>query len=99
MEYKGNARSPHYGKIFAYDEVGRQINEVDILKVKVFHEGKTYLIGEMLTQVVFNNAQLEEDKAFIQKAGPELEEMAAQINTLSQLVVLLNAKIQKLEVK
>ena len=99
MEYKVNARSPHYGKIFAYDEIGREMKELDVLELKVCHEGKTYLIKELLAQVVANNQQLNEDKAFIQKAGPELEEMAAQINTLSQLVVLLNAKIQKLEVK
>lgn len=31
MKYKENARSPHYGKIYGYDDKSKQIEEPDYL--------------------------------------------------------------------
>lgn len=34
MKYKESARNPEYGKIFGYDINGKQIQEIDLLKIE-----------------------------------------------------------------
>lgn len=52
MEYKPTARSPHYGKIFAYDQNGKELQTVDILKVQLIHNNTQYTVGDLLASVV-----------------------------------------------
>lgn len=55
MEYKQSARSPHYGKIIAYDTQGRVIQELDVLRIKVVDNRKDeYEIGGLLEASIQN---------------------------------------------
>jgi hypothetical protein len=89
MKYKESARSPRYGRIFSYDENGRELNELDILKIKLIHNESETTIGALLTLL------RDYEKAL--KSIPELTEQIAaqraQIELLNKLVVLLEAQI------
>ena len=106
MEYKQTSRNPNYGRIFAYDKNGLQIQELDVLKLVVVHNGKEYKISELLTLAAKSEAELAAHKSSILslKAASEaqqgkIENLQQTVDTLSQLVILLNAKIDGLSIK
>lgn len=101
MTYKATARSPHYGRIFAYDEKGQEIKEIDILKVKVVSQNKEYVIGDLLKRVIDLDARLPLIEEFAAQNGPVISNLTEKIDTMAQLVVILSAQVEalKLEVK
>jgi hypothetical protein len=58
MENKQSARSPHYGKIVAYDTQGRVIQEIDMLRIKVEHDNVDFTIGGILTYAVKHEGEV-----------------------------------------
>ena len=100
MNYKESSRSPHYGKIFAYDKNGFEIQELDILKLVVLYNGREYSIKQLLQLAADSEAKLAANKSSIESLEAASEAHEEQIRTLqqtaetlSQLVVLLNARI------
>ena len=75
MTYKATARSPHYGRIFAYDEKGQEIKEIDILKVKVVSQNKEYVIGDLLKRVIDLDARLPLIEEFAAQNGPVISNL------------------------
>lgn len=95
MKYKESARSPQYGKIFAYDITGREVQELDILKVKVVHKETEYTIEYLLRTI----SNYKEDFKKIKQLEKDLKILQDKVNTLSQIVVLLDAQIKASEIK
>lgn len=95
MKYKESARSPQYGKIFAYSITGKEVQELDILKLKVVHKEKEYTVGQLL-QIISDH---EEDFKKIKQLEKDLKKLQDRVNTLSQVVVLLDAQIKASEIK
>lgn len=95
MKYKETARSPEYGKIFAYNITGKEVQELDILKLEVVHKEKEYTIGQLLRII----SDHEEDFKKIKRLEENLKILQDKVNTLSQIVVLLDAQIKASEIK
>ncbi len=95
MKYKESARSPRYGKFFTYDITGKEVQELDILKLKVVHKEKEYTIGQLLRIT----SDHEEDLKKIKQLEGDLKKLQDKVNTLSQIVVLLDAQIKASEIK
>lgn len=94
MKYKESARSPQYGKIFAYDITGR-VQELDILKLEVVHKEKEYTIEQLLRTI----SDYKEDFKKIKQLEKDLKKLQDKVNTLLQIVVLLDARIKASEIK
>ena len=95
MKYKESARSPQYGKIFAYDITGREVQELDILKLEVVYKEKEYTIEQLLRTI----SDYKEDFKKIKQLEKDLKKLQDKVNTLSQIVVLLDARIKASEIK
>lgn len=99
MEYKQTARSPHYGKIFAYDETGKQVQELDILKIKLVHNGKEYTVGQLF-ELAF---KMEDENIALKNRVLEVEvKVSAQAQTnilLKETLSALNKKIDEVASK
>lgn len=95
MNYKESARSPHYGRIYGYDESGKEIKELDVLKLKVVAKsGKLYTVAALLKKVLELERVIDKMYEDVNKNT----EMQKQVKILTQLVVALDAKIKLLEV-
>jgi hypothetical protein len=95
MEYKQSARSPHYGKIVAYDTQGRVIQELDMLRIKVEHDGVDFTIGGILTYAVKHEGEviiLKEKVRLLEEQNKEQNEriMALEENLKSLVVAVQN---------
>lgn len=112
MNYKQSSRSPFYGKVvngkdcIAYDKNGLPLQEFDILKLVLVHSGREYKISELFELAAKSEVELAAHKSFIEslKAASEahegkIEKLQQTVETLSQLVVLLDAKINALSIK
>lgn len=100
MKYKETARSPHYGRIYGYDDTGKQIEELDLLRIVVCKkEGKKncdeYTIGQLLRAVVDHK----EDLKKIATLEKQIKQLQDKVNTLTQIAVLLDAQIKASEIK
>ena len=85
LKYKDYTRSPQYGKIYSYNEAGKQVHELDILNLELTHEDKDYTIAELLQMVVDHSA---EEK----KIQADLRAKTVLIDGLSRTVSQLQAK-------
>lgn len=85
MEYKPTARSPHYGKIFAYDQNGKEVQSIDILQVQLVHEGKNYTIKELLKLVI----ELQAGEKALQEQQRELVKHAQVLQQKIDLMIQL----------
>ena len=85
MEYKPTARSPHYGKIFAYDQNGKELQTIDILKVQLVHNDQHYTIKDLLELVV----SLEAGEKALQEQQRELIKHAKNLEQKIELIVQL----------
>lgn len=85
MEYKPTARSPHYGKIFAYDQNGKELQTVDILKVQLIHNNTPYTVGDLLASVVV----LEDQVATLQERHNALMLQTEVLQNKIELIVEL----------
>lgn len=94
MKYKESVRSPQYGKIFAYSITGKEVQELDILKLEVVHKGKEYTVGQLL-QITSDH---EEDLKKIKQLEKDLKKLQEKVNTLTQIIVLLDAQIKASEI-
>ena len=90
----------------AFDKNGLPLQQFDLLRVVVVHNGKEYKISELLTLAAKSEAELAAHKSSIMslKAASEaqqgkIENLQQTVDTLSQLVILLNAKIDGLSLK
>ena len=95
MDYKKNVRSPNYGRIFAYDAQGREIESLDVLKLRVMQDGKEFTVAQLLQSVI----ELKEQVANQEGRLEVLENTAKKVDTLAKLAVLLDIKIKNLELK
>lgn len=95
MNYKESARSPHYGRIYGYDESGKEMKELDVLKLKVVAKsGKLYTVAALLKKVLELESVIDKMYEDVNKNT----EMQKQVEILTQLVIVLDAKIKLLEV-
>jgi len=102
MDYKKTVRSPNYGKIFAYDKQGREINTLDVLKLEVVQGTKAYTVGQLLeeaTKIASLQETIEQQELLIINAERAISNLENKVQTLSQLAVLLDAKIQSSQIK
>lgn len=95
MEYKQSARSPHYGKIVAYDTQGRVIQELDVLRLKVEHDGVDFTIGGILSYAVKHEGEvtiLKQKVADLEKQNKEQDEriMALEENMKALVLAVQN---------
>ena len=99
MDYKQTARSPHYGRIFAYDETGKTVQELDILKIKLVHVGKEYTVGQLF-ELAF---KMEDENNALKERVLEVEtKVSAQAQTnilLKETLSALNKKIDEVASK
>ena len=99
MKYKESARNPEYGKIFGYDINGKQIQEIDLLKIVVCRKEGTitedFTVGELLRTVVDYKKDLKKI-AILEK---EIKLLQDKMKTLTQVAVLLDAQIKASEIK
>lgn len=92
MEYKPTARSPHYGKIFAYDQSGKEIQTIDVLKIQLVHDGEQYLIKDLLELVVKLQAgekKLQEQYLELVKHAQILQD---KVDIITQLLQIQSVK-------
>lgn len=100
MKYKETARSPHYGRIYGFDEKGKQIEELDLLRIVVCKkEGKKncdeYTIGQLLRAIVDHK----EDLKKIATLEKQIKQLQNKMDTMSKLMVLLDAEIKASKLK
>ena len=99
MDYKQTARSPHYGRIFAYNETGKQVQELDILKIKLVHQNREYTVGQLLERVF----TLENENMVLMHAASQTENFLTAQEELNSLLKLtleaLNKKIDEVASK
>ena len=100
MKYKETARSPHYGKIYGYDNKGKQIEELDLLRIVVCKRESEkncdeYTIGQLLRTVV----EHKEDFKKIAILEKQIKQLQNKIDTMSKLMVLLDAEIKASKLK
>ena len=97
MDYKKSSRSPQYGKIFAFDKNGKRIEELDVLKLVLVHNGKEYKIKELLETVVDLEAELAITRASEAQLTKGQEELKNKFNNMSEALRILNKRVRKLE--
>lgn len=100
MKYKESARSPHYGRIYGFDNTGKQTEELDLLRIVVCkREGEKdcdeYTIGQLLRTVVEHKEDLKKI-AILEK---QIKQLQDKMNTLTQVAVLLDAQIKASKIK
>ena len=95
MDYKKTARSPNYGRIFAYDTQGREIESLDVLKLRVVQDGTEYIISDLLAAVIEQGNKIEQ----IQDRIAGYEKLEKKMSMALQLLELFDLRIQSLEIK
>ena len=97
MNYKDYARSPNYGRIFAYDKDGNQVQELDILNlVLVLPNGQESRLKDILIkaeQVPMLFQAQNDVRDQIAKVNDALAQKDNQIAVLKQAIVELAHKI------
>ena len=97
MDYKKSSRSPQYGKIFAFDKNGKRIEELDVLKLVLVHNGKEYKIRELLETIVELEIELTNVKVSEAQLTKGQEELKNKLNNLSEALRILNKRVKQLE--
>ena len=96
MKYKDYTRSPQYGKIYSYNEAGKQVHELDILQLEVAHEDKEYTIADLLQMVVDHSAEEKKIQADLRAKTVLIDELSRTIKQLQGKNDLLVKAITKL---
>ena len=96
MKYKDYTRSPQYGKIYSYDEKGKQTHELDLLQLEVEHEGKTFTIGKLLERVTSLSSEVEMLKLEAGNDRAIAADLSRKISTQKEKTQLLTEVIKKL---
>jgi hypothetical protein len=92
LKYKNYTRSPQYGKIYSYNEAGKQVHELDILGLELEHEGVEYTIAELLELVVAHSAEEKKIHAMLGAQSVIINELSRTIAQLqNHNAILLNA--------
>ena len=90
MDYKPSARSPHYGRIFAYDINGKELQSVDLLEVIVVHNGKEYKVGKLLELSLKLEAGEKEMLAALKGLDAKQKELDEKIRLIAKILELQN---------
>ncbi len=96
MQYKQIQKSPHYGRIYGYNEAGQKIETLDWIELKVEHKGQTYTIAELLEKQVDNEKTMEALKASYGLLAQKNRDLSGQITTLKLKTDTLLIALQKL---
>jgi len=100
MKYKKFVRSPHYGKLFGYDEKGRQVIEYDVLKIRVISDGgKEYTLGDLFDKILSNEADNRESRKIAEGNSKELEQVNRVLETAKEERVLLRDAVKAISKK
>lgn len=99
MDYKQSARSPHLGKLFAYDATGKVVNEFDMLKVKLTHENSEFSVSELLKDVIDTKKELKKVQNELILIQSELKKQKEFNRLTKELFVKLQEKLVELETK
>lgn len=97
IRFKSNLRSPHYGKIVVYGLDGRVDKEINLLELVMSYKNMDIKLGEVLENAIVDNSSIPNLNYRItelEKLCDRIEALEAQNETLSQLVVLLDAQIK-----
>lgn len=97
MKYKESSRSPSYGKIFAYDKNGREIQELDVLRLVLVHNKREYKVQELFEKTLENEVELARLKASEARLIKSQKSLKNQNDNLYEALRILNAKVRKLE--
>lgn len=101
MKYKEFARSPQYGKIFAYDKDGRVIEELDLLNLQIVAKNnEQFTLGALLDKI-FDltqenkemNARIKSHDKDIMDLQNEITKAKADRDTLAAAIRSIAAKI------
>lgn len=99
MKYKESARSPQYGKIFAYDINGKIVDEVNVLKVIVEHEGSEYSIKQLLEKIiVLETKEIQQEITNINQKK-QIDKHEKQIKLLTDALREINNRLSLIESK
>ena len=96
MQYKQIQKSPHYGRIYGYNEAGQKIETLDWIELKVEHEGQTYTIAELLKKQVDNEKTMETLKASYGLLTQKNKDLSGEITTLKIKTDALLTALKKL---
>ena len=103
MKYKNYTRSPQYGKIYSYNETGKQVHELDILGLELEHDGVEYTIAGLLELVTYLSAKekklhsmLDAQAALISHLGSEAARMRMKTDALLKALQKLTAEVGRI---
>jgi len=103
MQYKKLQRSPHYGRIYGYNEKGQKIEELNWIELEVEHEGQTYTVADLLKKQVDNELTMKALLASNQKLaakdkelGRTITQLESKIETLTEILTKLTTEVSKL---
>lgn len=96
MNYKNYTRSPQYGKIYSYDEKGKQVHELNILGLELEHEGKEYTVAGLLESVTEHSLEITRLKGELRHQESIDDGFRRRITELEQKNKILIQVIEKL---
>jgi len=99
MQYKETARSPHYGRIFAYDASGKRTEELDILRVKLVHGNEEVTIKQLLEEVVNQRAINLQQEIALTAQKETIDKQTRQIQLIKEALKGLNERLYVIESK
>lgn len=103
MKYKNYTRSPQYGKIYSYNETGKQTHELNILGLELEHDGVEYTVAKLLELVVAHSAEekklhamLDAQAAIISKLENEVGTLKIKTDALLKALTKLTAEVGRI---
>jgi hypothetical protein len=96
LKYKNYTRSPQYGKIYSYNETGKQTHELNILGLELEHEGVEYTVAGLLKTVTEDSADVEKLFHLINVQAGMISELQNEVGTLKIKTDALLKALQKL---
>lgn len=103
MQYKQSQRSPHYGRIYGYNEKGQKIEELNWIELEVEHLGQSYTVAELLKKQVDNEKTMaglrSQNAALTQKTtemGRKITQLESKIDTLTEILTKITAEVSRL---
>jgi chromosome segregation ATPase len=96
LKYKNYTRSPQYGKIYSYNEAGKQVHELDILELELEHDGVEYTVGKLLETVTTHSAEVKELQTDLRAQSASIVELDRTITQLKDHNLILVNALKKL---
>ena len=96
MKYKDYTRSPQYGKIYSYDEKGKQTHELDLLQLEFTHNELDYTMEKLLSMVLDHSAEEKRMQADLRAKSVLIDDLSRTVAQLMGKNHLLVEAVSKL---